>query len=290
VERTTPEAHPLATEARQVVEKAFVEVKPWLAAFGRFGYAAKAIVYLAVGVLALAAALGAGGIVTDAAGALWAIARQPLGRLLIFVVAVGLVGHSSLRLVQGLLDPERRGRRLPIVLVRIGETLTGLGHGLLAWGAFRLFLGTGGPATGDVATRTWSGEMLAMPYGDRLLGAVAIGVIAFGLSLLVRAVVTKNICCDLALDDVPPYGCRFISAVIRTGLAAQGSLFTSVGWFALRAALDRQPREARGPAGVISHFGQRPHGELILAAFAVGLLAVAASCFIDAWWRKFPRA
>ena len=46
-------------------ERASREASPWIEGLGRFGHAAKGVVYITIGVLALQAALGRGGGTTD---------------------------------------------------------------------------------------------------------------------------------------------------------------------------------------------------------------------------------
>jgi Domain of Unknown Function (DUF1206) len=77
----------------------------WLA---RSGYAARGVVYLIVGGLAVVAALG-GGRTTDSKGALRTTLQQPFGEALLALVALGLVGYAIWRLVQATTDPDGHG-------------------------------------------------------------------------------------------------------------------------------------------------------------------------------------
>ncbi len=79
----------------------------WLA---RSGYAARGVVYLIVGGLAVLAALGRGQ-TTDSEGALLTILQQPFGTVLLGLVALGLVGYAIWRLVQALMDTDRPRHR-----------------------------------------------------------------------------------------------------------------------------------------------------------------------------------
>ena len=69
----------------------------WLA---RAGLLARGVVYGIIGVLAIKLALGDGGKATDQQGALHTIAKQPFGKFLLVVVAVGLAGYALWRLVR----------------------------------------------------------------------------------------------------------------------------------------------------------------------------------------------
>jgi hypothetical protein len=71
--------------------------------FARFGIAARGIVYVVVGVLAVQVAAGAGGKTTDQQGALNTIAEQPAGTVLLALVAIGLLGYASWRLLRAAL-------------------------------------------------------------------------------------------------------------------------------------------------------------------------------------------
>jgi Domain of Unknown Function (DUF1206) len=86
-----------ASEIGTVQHKAY----EWLA---RAGYAAEGCVYVIMGGLAVLAALGAGGRVTGAKGALVALLSQPFGFVLLGIVAFGLVCLTLWRIAQSILD------------------------------------------------------------------------------------------------------------------------------------------------------------------------------------------
>jgi hypothetical protein len=81
----------------------------WLEPLGRAGYAANGLVYVIVGVLAVQAAAGTGGDTTDTGGAIGHIIEAPFGQFLVGAVAVGLMGYALCRMLQALLDTERKG-------------------------------------------------------------------------------------------------------------------------------------------------------------------------------------
>nr|MBA3556337.1 DUF1206 domain-containing protein [Gemmatimonadales bacterium] len=55
------------------------DVAPWIERLARVGYAAKALLYATVGILAAQAALGRGGRTTDTRGALREVLGAPYG-------------------------------------------------------------------------------------------------------------------------------------------------------------------------------------------------------------------
>ena len=72
----------------------------WLS---RAGFAARGLIYVIIGILAIKLALGTGGANASQQGALRTIAAQPLGKVLLILVAIGLGGYSLWRLIRALL-------------------------------------------------------------------------------------------------------------------------------------------------------------------------------------------
>ena len=64
----------------------------------------KRIVYALIGVLAVRAALGAGGRTAGKRGALEEIAQAPYGRLLLIAIGVGIAGYALWRFIQTAFD------------------------------------------------------------------------------------------------------------------------------------------------------------------------------------------
>ena len=127
------------------------EVGPWVERLGRFGYAAKGVVYGIIGGLAAQAAIGPGGATTDTRGALAWIVQAPFGRFLLGTVAVGLAGYALWRLVQSALDTEDKGTEAGGVLARAGYAVVGVAYAALALSAIGLVLGSSGGSDGGSA-------------------------------------------------------------------------------------------------------------------------------------------
>src|SRR5690348_327400 len=92
----------------------------WIERFARVGYAAKAVLYATIGGLAARAAVGASGRSTDTRGAMATVLQAPFGRVLLLVIALGLVGYAAWRILETVADPERRGRDLKGLALRAG--------------------------------------------------------------------------------------------------------------------------------------------------------------------------
>ena len=80
----------------------------WLA---RAGLAARGVIYAVIGVLAIKLAFGDGGKTTNQNGALQTIAKQPFGKALLIMVAVGLAGYAIWRLLRAAIGHGPEGSR-----------------------------------------------------------------------------------------------------------------------------------------------------------------------------------
>ena len=110
----------------------------------RFGYAGYGLVYVLVGVLSVRAALGGGGKTAGQEGALQTILLAPLGRALVGLVALGLLGYAMWRLFQGVLDPDDEGGNARGQIKHADHVVNGLFHAALAVSVGRVALGSGG--------------------------------------------------------------------------------------------------------------------------------------------------
>jgi Domain of Unknown Function (DUF1206) len=150
-----------------------------VAPLARWGYAASGVVSLIVGLLALLAALRAGGRPTDAQGAFETILAQPWGRLLLGAVALGLVGYALWRLVQAIWDPDRHGQGARGLLQRVGYAGSGMLYAGLAISAGQRLLGMRTGQHSDQVAQAWTARLLAHRFGPWLVGAVGCAMLAF---------------------------------------------------------------------------------------------------------------
>ena len=88
-----PPASPVDRIQAQV-HRAALHAGPAIAALARAGYAAKGVVYVLVGGLAVLAAVGSGGTTTGSRGAMRTVLAGPFGRVMLALIAAGLAGFA----------------------------------------------------------------------------------------------------------------------------------------------------------------------------------------------------
>jgi hypothetical protein len=269
--------------AKEGARRAAKGARPWIERVARFGYAAYGLVYVLVGVLSVRAATGGGGKTAGQEGALQTILLAPLGRVLLGLVALGLLGYAMWRLFQGVLDPDREGGDASGLIKRADHVVNGLFHAALAVSIGRVALGSGGGGGGG--PDDWTATLLQQPLGRLLVGVVGAGILAIGLFQFYRAYDAKFME-KLKPGEMNPRERRWTRRAGRLGHAARGVVFLVIGAFLAQAALQSDPDEARGLGGALSALAAQPFGPYLLGLVALGLVAFGLFMFVVARYRR----
>ncbi len=273
-------------QTTQQAKQAARQASPWLVWLGRFGYAAKGVVYGLVGVLALLAALGRGGQTTDTRGVLQTIVDAPFGRVLLAVVALGLFGHAVWRFVQAAFDTENKGTDAQGSAARVAYAAIGVIYVGLALAAARLVLGTGGGnQSSDQSAQDWTARLLQQPPGRWLVGLAGLIVIGIGAYQFYRAY-KAEFREKLKLHEMSAAEQTWTVRIGRFGFAARGVVFAIIGSFLIVAALQEQAEQARGLGGALDTLAGQSSGSLLLGVVALGLVAYGVFMLVQARYRR----
>jgi hypothetical protein len=265
---------------RRVKREAHGDRVEWLA---RLGIASMGISFGIVAVLALGLALGiGGGKATDRQGALHTVGEHPLGKFLLILLAAGFAGYALWRLAQAIFnrddeddDAQGWGKRLSalgkaaIYIALCSETL-----GIL----FGLNDGGGNQERGIAA---W---LLRHPGGKWILAAIGVAVIGAGVWNFYRSF-TEQFRKQLKEHEMKGVEEAWAIPVAIVGYAARGVVFGLIGAFVVHAAWDSKPKDAIGLDGALRKIESASYGPFLLGVVAVGLLAYAAYCLVQARYR-----
>jgi hypothetical protein len=257
-------------------------VAPWVERLARIGYAAKAFLYITIGILAAQAGLGRGGRTTDTDGALRLIYGAVLGRIILLAVAAGLLGYALWRLVEAILDAEGRGNRLKGVALRIGSATRGAFYGALGIAALRVAFGDLSGRETD-HPRYWTQRAFDWPGGELLVWLAAFAIVGYGLYQFYRAWAPK-LGRQLQLWRVPEGAVGAVVWVSRFGIAARAVVFCLIGFFLAQAAAGHDSGQAGGVGeslGALARFGRWP-----FVVVALGLVAYGVYQLVNARYRR----
>lgn len=256
---------------------------PWVEGLARAGLVARGVLYVMIGALALQVAFGRKDQEADKQGALTTLARQPLGKILLVVVAVGFAGYALWRFLDAILDTDGEGTDLSGMAKRAADFARGLLYTSFFVAAVRLITGTSGDDQNNEADLT--AKVMAAPLGRVAVALVGLAIVGGGVYTGYRAV-SKKYRKKLQLGDMSPTIRKAVTAVASAGLAARMVVFVLIGTFLLRAAIRYDPNQAVGVDGALKRLADRPHGPWLLALVAVGLFTYGLYSFVEARYRR----
>jgi hypothetical protein len=250
--------------------------------FARAGLVARGVVYIVIGVLAIKLALGDGGKTTNQQGALQTIAKQPFGTVLLIMVAAGLAGYATWRLLRAALGHGAEGGDED-AKERIDGLVSGIGYAALCATAVQILAGSGGGGGSDPDKTT--GGVLGWPGGTWLVAIAGAIIIGVGLEQGYKAFKRKFLE-DSKTGEMSHRVRQGLTALGVAGYLARMVVFTLIGYFLIKAALDYDPDKAIALDGALAHLGQSSYGPILLGAVAAGLVCFGTYSIVDARFRK----
>lgn len=248
-------------------------VSPNFLLLTRIGFAARGLLYLIVGYLALKL-----GRAEDAGGALdWL--QNKAGGLVLVALALGFVAYGIWRVADAVFDTQGKGRDAKGVAGRLAGALSGLIHLGLAFTAAKLALG--GRSGGDSSERAESSAATAMslPGGDLLLYAAAAILVVAGCAQLGIAL-TRRFCKHLSPEAKHRW---WVIAAGLGGHAARGIIFLAAAWLVFNATRHHQAEEAGALGDALLSLP-----DSLRAAVAAGLCLFGIYSLIEARYRIIP--
>lgn len=260
------EGYKMSTKG-EVLSKAH-DAKPWVRRFGRLGHMAKGAVYALVGIYALMAAAGVGGGTTDTSGALSTVAHEPFGKVLLWLIGIGLIGYVMWELVKTILDVEHEGTDAKGILKRIAYAVSAVIYGSLAVTAFNLAMSAGG---GGSSEKTISAKLLAQPFGQWIVGLVGLIILVYGIIELYKGAKEKFMK-YFKTHEMNEKELKLAKNAGKAGLIARGIVLAMMGFFFIRTAITANPDESKGLDGALAELASQPFGQILLGLAAAGLI------------------
>ncbi|HEY5557357.1 DUF1206 domain-containing protein [Acetobacterium sp.] len=242
----------------------------------RLGYAARGIIYFVIGLLAVLLAVGYGGKTTDQQGAISVIGTQPAGRILLWLVLIGLVCYSLWGLIRVIFNPFHQGHDAKGFAVRIGYLVSAAAYGLLVIPTYALISGGAQPAQSGAQQgqiQQYTAQILVIPFGQLLVGIMGIILILVGLMQFFQGL-SSGFDRRIHLTKLNPVQLRRVRFLGRLGTIARGIVFALIGFFIVMAAYTANSQQIKGFDSTLTYIVQQPYGVWLMGAVALGLISL----------------
>ncbi|WP_340559529.1 DUF1206 domain-containing protein [Streptomyces sp. GSL17-111] len=252
-------------------------------AAARWGLAARGVIYLLVGLLALQIAFGGGGEEADQSGALRQVAEQPFGRVVVWAIGLGLVGMAVWRLAEALFGAAGSGGRKPSR--RLVSAARFAVYTVLATSVLLFAAGEKGSGSSDEQSQDLTARALELPAGRWLVGAACLVVVGAGCYIAWKGL-KRKFREELKRSAMSRTTRRTVDVLGVAGSVSRGAVFIVAGVFLGRAALASDADQAKGVDQTLRSFADTPAGPWLLVAVSVGLALFGAFSLALARWSR----
>jgi uncharacterized membrane protein len=246
----------------------------------RAGLAARGILYILIGWVAILVALGQTSQQADQQGALQLLASKPYGLASLWLLGIGFAGYALWRQSEAAFGVTGEGNGAGPRLKSLVRALVYAGFAYLT---FKVISGAQGSQTKKQQDLT--ATVMHHPGGRWLVGLVGVIIVIVGLALVFEGIRRKFLK-NLQTSRMRPRTRRLVEWLGVIGTAARGAVFALVGVLVIEAAVSYQPAKAGGIDKALLTLRNQPFGEFLLILAAVGLAIFGIYGLCEARWRR----
>jgi hypothetical protein len=257
----------------------------YLENLARVGLIAYGVVHVLVAWLALQLAwgLGGGGESADQSGAMATVAESPVGKPLLWLIAIGLIALAVWQAAEVLRwrrGWSASGKTRTKAIRKSGKAIVkAIIYITLAILAIRFATG-GGQSSSEQQQQTTAG-VFDWPAGQFLVGAAGLVLIGSGGYHVYKGV-TKRFLKEIDTSDASPGAVKLVTRLGQAGFPGKGVALAGVGALLVWAAVTFDPSKATGLDGALHSILDLPFGRILLTLVAVGIAAFGAYLFVRA--------
>ncbi|RYB95664.1 DUF1206 domain-containing protein [Nocardioides oleivorans] len=267
------------TDAGRTAEKKAEQAhdSDWLDHAIRAGLVAYGVVHLLVAWLAIQLALGEKQDQASNAGALHYLAEQPMGGVLVWLIAVGMFLLVLWRLLEAALGYPEESDDKKRWLKRGSSLAKAVIYGALGWSAVQTATGSGSGGGTDSTTA----KLMDLPGGQVIVVLVGLGTIGYGGSLVYRGWTEKFREHLDAQGQAGKDGSAYVLAG-KVGYIAKGVAIALVGGLFLYAGITHEAKKSGGLDQALQRVLDVPFGQVLLIAIGIGIAGYGVFCFARA--------
>jgi hypothetical protein len=246
----------------------------------RAGLTARGVIYILIGFVAIAVALGRSGREVDQQGAIQLLAGKPYGLVALWLLGIGFVGYALWRLSEAAfgvtVDGDGAGPRLK----SLGRAVVYASFAVLV---FKAISGTEKSQSGQQQDLT--AKVMQYPAGQWLVGLAGLIVVAIGMILIIEGF-RRKFMKYLQTAQMSAKTRRAVRMLGTIGTIARGVVVALAGILVIEAAITHNSSKSGGIDKALLTLRDQPFGEILMLAAAVGLLIFGVYGLCEARWRK----
>jgi hypothetical protein len=250
----------------------------------RIGLIAYGVVHLLVAWLALQLAwFGGGGESADQSGAMSTLAESPVGKPLLWLIAVGLIALAAWQAAEVLRwrsGWSASGKTRLKALRKSGNALVKAAI-YIALAVLAIRFATGSGTSSSQSQQETTAGVLGWPGGQFIVGAAGLILVGSGV-WHVRKGLTQKFLKEIDTSKASLSALRLVTRLGQVGFPGKGIALALVGGLLVYAAITFDPSKARGLDGALHTVLELPFGPILLTLVAVGIAAFGAFLFVRA--------
>lgn len=266
-----------AAQLQQTADSASLRV------LARVGLVAYGVVHLLIGWLALQLAWDASARKSaDVSGALRTLADEPFGRILLWLVAIGLGALALWQACEAIWGYRKR-EGVKGVRKQISSGAKAVMYAALGVSAASVALGSGSLSSQSQQKAT-SG-VLAWPCGQVIVVVTGLIIIGVGVAGGVKGV-KKSFTEEIDTSSMSPVARKGVAQLGQVGYITKGLALGVVGGLLSYAALTFERQKAPGLDGALQTILEQPFGRFLLTAVALGFAAFGLFAVLESLYRR----
>ncbi|MEV4707450.1 DUF1206 domain-containing protein [Actinoplanes sp. NPDC049316] len=248
----------------------------------RGGFLAYGVIHLLLAWIALQVAFGSSANESDQTGAFQNLASQPMGKTLVIITVVGMIGLALWQAFEAAIG-ESGEQDKEALANRVLSGIRAVIYLSFAWTGIKVLQGSGS-STGDSQEKGAS-TLMDNGGGRFLVGLIGLIVVGVGVGLVIYGL-KKKFEKRLNTQQMNTAVQKTTRRLGMAGYTAKGVAFGIAGVLVVAAAVTYDPEKARGLDAALKTLAGQPYGPWLLGLVALGFAAFGVYCFFQARYRK----
>jgi hypothetical protein len=252
----------------------------------RVGLLAYGVVHLLIAWLALQLAWGGGGGSADQSGAMATLADSPVGKPLLWVVAIGMIALAVWQLAEVLrwriglsASGDQRKKALQKTAKSVVKAVVYIALAVLA-----IRFATGSGSSSSQQQQQTTAGVFGWPGGRWWVALAGLVLVGVGIYHVYKGV-SRKFLKQIDLTSASPGTRRLVEKVGLVGFPGKGVALALVGGLLVYAAVTFDPAKASGLDGAMRTVLDAPFGQFLLTLVALGIAAFGVFSLLRA---KYP--